>query len=242
MTARTFSGFSCRRTSGRTRCGPFRESWRQRLLRLSGAETRVVGSGRTDAGVHAAGQVVGFRAEWRHGTNDLHRALNAVLPADVAVVDLDEAPEEWHPRFSAQWRHYRYTVRTEAWRSPLTRRYMLHVAQPLSLPGMQSAAQVFVGQHDFASFGRPMQDGETTMRIIYRSGWHQEGETLAPGALLRRDRKRLPAGDGAGAGRQHVERRAGPHDGGAARRGAGSERSQPGGPARGGVRLVPDAC
>ena len=71
------------------------------LLRLSGAEVRVVGSGRTDAGVHAAGQVVGFRAEWRHGLLDLHRALNAVLPPDIAVVHLDEAPAEWHPRFSA---------------------------------------------------------------------------------------------------------------------------------------------
>jgi len=168
-----FLGFQLQAT-GRTVQGTLEAA----LLQLSGAETRVIGSGRTDAGVHAAGQVVGFRAEWRHTTADLHRALNAVLPPDIAVVDLDAAPEEWHPRFSAKWRHYRYTVRNAAWRSPLTRRYALHVAQPLRLAELQAAARVFVGQHDFASFGRPMQDGESTVRMVYRSGWRQEGETL----------------------------------------------------------------
>ncbi len=148
------------------------------VLRVSGAEARVVGSGRTDAGVHAAGQVVGFRGEWRHTTSDLHRALNAVLARDVAVVDLDEAPETWHPRFSAKWRHYRYSVRNAAWRSPLTRHYALHLGQPLQLANLQAAARVFVGEHDFASFGRPMQDGESTRRMIYRSGWRQEGDML----------------------------------------------------------------
>lgn len=174
-----FFGFQLQ-ASGRTVQGALEAA----LLQLSGAETRVVGSGRTDAGVHAAGQVVGFRAEWRHDTSDLHRALNAVLPPDVAVVDLDEAPEEWHPRFSAKWRHYRYTVRNAAWRSPLTRRHALHIAQPLQLDDLQAAARMLVGQHDFASFGRPMQDGTpgqpgtSTVRIVYRSGWRQEEEHL----------------------------------------------------------------
>lgn len=168
-----FLGFQLQ-AAGRTVQGTLEAA----LLQLSGAETRVIGSGRTDAGVHAAGQVVGFRAEWRHTTADLHRALNAVLSPDIAVVELDEAPEEWHPRFSAKWRHYRYTVHNAAWRSPLTRRYALHVGQPLRLDELQAAARVFVGQHDFASFGRPMQDGESTVRMVYRSGWRQEGETL----------------------------------------------------------------
>ncbi len=168
-----FLGFQLQAT-GRTVQGVLEAA----LLQLSGAETRVVGSGRTDAGVHAEGQVIGFRAAWRHGTSDLHRALNAVLPPDIAVVALDEAPEEWHPRFSAKWRHYRYTVRNAAWRSPLTRRYALHVSQPFALTDLQAAAAVFVGEHDFASFGRPMQEGESTVRMIFRSGWRQEGEML----------------------------------------------------------------
>jgi tRNA pseudouridine38-40 synthase len=166
-----FLGFQLQ-AAGRTVQGTLEAA----LFHLSGAETRVVGSGRTDAHVHAAGQVVGFRAEWRHTTSDLHRALNAVLPPDIAIVDLDEAPDEWHPRFSARWRCYRYTVRNAAWRSPLTRRYALHVSRPLRLDALQSAAAVFVGRHDFASFGRPMQDGETTVREVFRSEWRQEDE------------------------------------------------------------------
>ncbi len=168
-----FLGFQLQAT-GRTVQGVLEAA----LLQLSGAETRVVGSGRTDAGVHAAGQVIGFRAAWRHETPDLHRALNAVLPPDIAVVALDEAPEAWHPRFSAQWRQYRYTVLNAAWRSPLTRRYALHVSQPLALTDLQAAATVYVGEHDFASFGRPMQDGESTVRVVHRSAWRQEGEML----------------------------------------------------------------
>ncbi len=85
--------------------------------------TRVVGSGRTDTGVHAWGQVIGFRTTWRHPLPDLQRALNAVLPEDVAVLELGPAEPDWHPRFSALRRHYRYTVLNQAWRSPLDRRY-----------------------------------------------------------------------------------------------------------------------
>jgi tRNA pseudouridine38-40 synthase len=154
------------------------------LLGLTGAETRVVGSGRTDAGVHATGQVVGFRTPWRHTDDELHRALNAVLPADLAVTQLMRAPDDWHPRFSARWRHYRYTIVNEPWRSPLTQRYALHVERPLSLDRLQAAAGVFLGEHDFASFGRPMkpgapgEPGTSTVRAIFVSEWRQAGQVL----------------------------------------------------------------
>lgn len=141
------------------------------LRRLTEAETRVVGSGRTDAGVHAVGQVVAFRISWRHDLTDLHRALNAVLPPDIAIVELAEAPEDWHPRFSAEWRCYRYTVLNNPLRSPLTRRNAHLVTQPLRLDLLQSAAGVLIGEHDFASFGRSMREGETTVRTIFRAEW-----------------------------------------------------------------------
>jgi tRNA pseudouridine38-40 synthase len=168
-----FLGFQLQ-VFGRTVQGVLEEA----LLRLTGVETRAVASGRTDAGVHAAGQVVGFRTPWRHTTAGLHRALNAVLPADVAVSDLAEAPDEWHPRFSALWRHYRYTVLNAEWRDPIARRYALHLSRSLQLEQLQAAAQVLVGEHDFASFGRPMQEGETTVRAIFTAGWQRDGETL----------------------------------------------------------------
>ncbi len=85
------------------------------------------------------------------------------------------APEGWHPRFSATRRHYRYTVLNQTLRSPLERRYAHLVGQPLHLDLLQAAAEVLVGVHDFASFGRPMQDGETTVRCILSAGWQQDG-------------------------------------------------------------------
>lgn len=136
--------------------------------------SRVVGSGRTDAGVHASGQVVGFRVTWEHPLADLHRALNAVLPADLVVRELAEAAENWHARFSATRRTYRYTILNQAVRSPLDRRYAHLVTQPLTPERLQAGANLLIGEHDFASFGRPMQEGETTVRQIFAATWRQE--------------------------------------------------------------------
>lgn len=144
------------------------------LVQVTQAETRVIGAGRTDAGVHALGQVIGFRAAWRHSWADLQRALNAVLPEDVVVWALEPAAADWHPRFSAVRRHYRYTVLNQALRSPLERRYTHLVKQPLRLEALQAAAAILVGEHDFASFGQPMRPTETTVRCLFHALWRQE--------------------------------------------------------------------
>ncbi len=144
------------------------------LAHVTQAEPRVVGAGRTDTGVHADGQVIAFRAPWRHPVVDLQRALNAVLPADVVVKDLSLAEPEWHPRFSARRRHYRYTVLNQPLRSPLDRRFAHHVAQPLDLAALQGASACLIGEHDFASFGRPTQ-GDSTVRVIFSAEWWTEG-------------------------------------------------------------------
>ena len=161
-----FLGFQLQ-ASGRTVQGVLEAA----LCRLTGAETRVVGSGRTDAGVHAMGQVVAFHTTWRHDLSDLPRALNAVLPPDIAVEELSAASEAWHPRFSARWRHYRYTILNRPVRSPLMRRFAHLVPEPLQMDLLQAAADVLLGEHDFATFGRPMQAGETTVRVIHRAEW-----------------------------------------------------------------------
>jgi tRNA pseudouridine38-40 synthase len=144
------------------------------IEQVSQAPTRVIGSGRTDTGVHAACQVIGFWTTWRHSLADLQRALNAVLPADVAVLETAPAEPLWHPRFSALRRHYRYTVLNQPWRSPLDRRYAHLVTQPLNLAAMQSAAGLLVGVHDFASFGQPTQ-GEITVREVFDAAWQRDG-------------------------------------------------------------------
>jgi tRNA pseudouridine38-40 synthase len=144
------------------------------LAQVTQTATRVTPSGRTDTGVHAQGQVIGFRATWRHTLADLQRALNAVLPADVVVTDLALAAPDWHPRFSARRRYYRYRVLNQEWRAPLERRYALLVTRPLDAVAMQAAAEPLLGEHDFASFGQPTQ-GDSTVRYIFSAQWQQDG-------------------------------------------------------------------
>jgi tRNA pseudouridine38-40 synthase len=168
-----YQGFQLQ-SSGRTIQGVLESA----LVQVTQSSVRVVGAGRTDSGVHARGQVIAFRSQWRHTVEDLQRALNAVLPADVVVLELALAAEGWHPRFSALRRHYRYTVLNEPWRSPLDRRYAHHVAKPLDLGSLQAGAEALIGVHDFAAFGQPTQ-GECTVREVYEARWRQDGHWFA---------------------------------------------------------------
>lgn len=147
------------------------------LEQVTGSGTRVVGAGRTDRGVHARGQVVGFEVAWRHGLNDLHRAMNAVLSADVALAEMGRAPEGFHPRFSALSRTYRYTLLRDKWRSPLARHTAWHVAEGLDVAAMVEAGDRLVGSFDFASFGKPPQ-GENTVRTVHQAVWQERGRYL----------------------------------------------------------------
>lgn len=142
------------------------------LEAVTGGASRVVGAGRTDRGVHAQGQVTAFAAEWKHRLLDLQRALNAVLAADVAILELGLAPEGFHPRFGALKRAYRYTLLVQSWRSPLARRMAWQQAQPLDLDRMAEASHCLVGTHDFATFGRAPQ-GENTVRTVQRAEWQE---------------------------------------------------------------------
>lgn len=148
------------------------------LARLNhGQPVKVRGAGRTDSGVHATGQVVDFFLAWHHGDAVLLRALNAILPPDVAVRELERAPEGFHPRFSATSRVYRYTIWNAPQRSPLARRTSLHVAEPLDEAAMAAALQFLLGEYDFASFGQPTQ-GESTVRRLLRATVSRNGPWL----------------------------------------------------------------
>jgi len=147
------------------------------LARTAGEAVRIVGAGRTDTGVHAIGQVISFRLRWRHSLDDLQRALNARLPQDIVIRELAPASEDFHPRFSARSRVYRYTVLNQPLRSPLTQRFAYQVAPPLDLRAMNTAAGLLLGRHDFATFGNPPQ-GENTVREVMRAAWTQAGNYL----------------------------------------------------------------
>ena len=132
--------------------------------------TTVVGAGRTDTGVHATGQVIAFEVDWKHRDIDLLRALNATLPADIALQDITRH-EGFHPRFDAMSRIYKYTIILAKQRQPLLRYRAWQIGKLSSPEAMQSAARQLIGEHDFASFGKPPQ-GENTIRTVFKSDWH----------------------------------------------------------------------
>jgi tRNA pseudouridine38-40 synthase len=138
----------------------------------------VLGAGRTDAGVHASGQVISFDVNWRHGLDDLQRALNAVLPDSIAVLELEQAAETFHPRYDAVSRAYRYSLYTARVRNPLLMRYALYVPRTLDVEAMQRALTHTIGEHDFAAFGQPTV-GESTTRAMLRTDVIAAGPQIA---------------------------------------------------------------
>jgi tRNA pseudouridine38-40 synthase len=122
------------------------------LASMLGGHVAVVGASRTDAGVHALGQVASFRTVTDIPLHGLRRGLNGALPESIAVVDATEAPADFHARFSARGKHYRYRILARPDRGPLARRTAWHRPRPLDLPAMQAAATHLVGEHDFSAF------------------------------------------------------------------------------------------
>ena len=123
------------------------------LAHLSGGiRLPVDGAGRTDAGVHATGQVIAFSFAGKLPAPELTAALNGLLPPDVAVRDVRRAARDFHPRYAARYREYRYTVWNGP-RSPLRERTAFRVRAELDSEAMARAGQAFVGQHDFSAFG-----------------------------------------------------------------------------------------
>jgi tRNA pseudouridine38-40 synthase len=134
------------------------------LERILKEPTRVHGAGRTDAGVHAAAQVAHFETSSRMTTDEFARALNSLLPGDVRVTAAEEADPDFHARYSARARTYRYAVTFVD--SVFTRRHAYYVPGPLEAAAMREGAAALVGEHDFAAFGNLSDDYDTTTRRV----------------------------------------------------------------------------
>jgi tRNA pseudouridine38-40 synthase len=122
------------------------------LARLMGVPIRIVAAGRTDAGVHATGQVVSFGTTRAMPVTVIQRALNAHLPSDIVVTDVREKPSDFHARFSARHREYRYSICNRRIRPVIGGQYVYHVSRHLEVNSMAEACEHLVGEHDFASF------------------------------------------------------------------------------------------
>jgi tRNA pseudouridine38-40 synthase len=140
--------------------------------RLLDAPARVIGSGRTDRGVHAAGQVASVDAPAKWSPRALARALNALLPADVRVVDARAVPPTFHPRYGATSRSYVYRVGlSEITRSPFHSRWCWPLCRELDLPTMRAATEPLLGEHSFRAFAKAGQEERGDRCIVRAARW-----------------------------------------------------------------------
>jgi tRNA pseudouridine38-40 synthase len=136
------------------------------LAKLLQHETPIQGASRTDAGVHARGQIASFRTERTIPLQGIRRALNALLPDSIAIRDATEVADDWHPRFSATGKHYRYTILTSRDRSPRWQTRAWHHPDSLTVSAMHDAARALIGEHDFAAFRASGCSAKTTTRRV----------------------------------------------------------------------------
>ena len=137
------------------------------IQQITGQSVRVTASGRTDAGVHALGQVLSVRLETSLGDWEFCRALNATTPFDIEFVSVETAADGFHAIRDAQRKRYRYVIQYGAHRDVFDRAYSWYLPSSLNVPLMKLAAEQLVGTHDFASFQASGSDRKTTVRTIY---------------------------------------------------------------------------
>lgn len=140
--------------------------------------TSVLFAGRTDAGVHAAGQVISFELDWNHSDKELHQAFNAVLPQDIAAVRINKIEHDFHPRYDAFSREYHYQILSSPIRDPLQERYCWRVWPEIDLGLIRRASRLLIGSQDFVALGSPHQPDGSTVRNVTRTAWKKGGDLL----------------------------------------------------------------
>lgn len=146
------------------------------LRRLGWQGRSVLLAGRTDTGVHALGQVAAFDLEWPHPLEELVDALNAHLPADLAVRGAKVVAAGFHPRFDALSRRYRYRLYCQPLRDPLRDRYAWRLWPAPKAEILHEAARRLCGTHDFAAFGTPPRPESSTVRTVTQAEWVEQGD------------------------------------------------------------------
>ncbi len=124
----------------------------EKIQLITCEKVTVIGSGRTDAGVHALNQVASFKSTTRLPAEILYRGINGLLPQDIVVKKLEEVAVDFHPRYNAQGKTYVYKIYNSRLRSALGRNYFWHISYPLDLTKMKQAGDYLIGRHDFSCF------------------------------------------------------------------------------------------
>lgn len=151
-----------------------------KLQQIFGKAIRVHGSGRTDSGVHAKGQVFHFDADWKYSAEKLHKAISSGLGEDIQIVHLEKVPEDFHARFSVKGKRYVYYIH-KGYALPTETRYCWSLGmKSLNVEKMRSAARILLGKHDFSAFGANARggDGSDPVKDIWRLDIIEKGDHL----------------------------------------------------------------
>jgi tRNA pseudouridine38-40 synthase len=143
----------------------------ERLGRLTGEKIKLFGSGRTDSGVHAIGQVAHFKTESSMEIQKMQRALNSLLPPDILIQKMEEIGESFHARRHSKSKVYEYRILNRNLRPVFDRGYVWHIPQKLDFKEMGKATQYLLGEHDFSSFRSVGTPTRTTVRKVIRAEW-----------------------------------------------------------------------
>ncbi|MBM3151382.1 MAG: tRNA pseudouridine synthase A [Chloroflexi bacterium] len=156
---------------GRSRTRTVQGELERALQRIGWEGRSILLAGRTDTGTHASGQVAAFDLDWAHGTDELVKALNANLPQDMAVRSARKVTRDFHPRFDALSRRYRYRLFCQEGRDPLRERYAWRVWPEVT--DLAPLADLWTGRHDFSAFGTPPRPGGGSVRTVFEAGWRR---------------------------------------------------------------------
>ncbi len=171
-----FAGSQRQASTARSRTGKGRTvqgELEQALRSLAWRERSVLLAGRTDAGAHASGQVAAVDLDWAHSPDALRDALNSRLPFELVVRQAEQVEPQFHPRFDARTRHYRYKLFCQHVRDPLGERFAWRVWPELDPALLQQTAPLFLGRHDFAAYGSAPAKKAGTVRTVLLSEWHE---------------------------------------------------------------------
>ena len=170
------SGFVGSQRQASTKTRTVQGELEKTLQKLGWSGRSVVMSGRTDTGVHATGQVASVDLDWSHADEQLVRALNSLLPTDIAVRSAEVVHAKFHPRFDATARLYRYRLFCQSLRDPMRERFEWRVWPAINASVLAKTAKLFLGTHDFSAFGSPTTPKGTTVRTVMKAEWQQVSE------------------------------------------------------------------
>jgi tRNA pseudouridine38-40 synthase len=150
----------------------------EKLSRLTGERIHLIGSGRTDSGVHAFGQVAHFKTQSQMDIRTIQRALNSLLPPDIVIQEVEEVDESFHARKHSKSKVYEYRILNRNLRSAFHRGYVWYIPQKLNLIEMKKATQGLIGEHDFSAFRTVGSPTRTAVRRVIRAEWKRGRDGL----------------------------------------------------------------